>query len=184
MIKAAIEAFSLFLKKIEPNTKYTPGSPFIELERLPGIVLEGPTIVEDRQKDYSRRPEFKRCGEKYNKQSGAKHYNLDFTVSIISKSHEDLIQLIAEFTAHITTIIDIEFPVEKPLYSCYMRISSGFSTSSTRDISGICEAKATVRIESVPMVSRIPATEVPAIQEINISINDKEGSGIDGTRVK
>lgn len=184
MIKAAIEAFSIFLKKIEPNTKYSPGSPFIELEKLPGIVLEGPVITENRQMDYSRRPEFKRCGEKYSKQTGAKHYDLDFTVTIISKYPEDLIRLITEFTAHITTIVDIEFPVEKPLYSCYMRINSGFSTSSTKDISGICEAKATVRVESVPMLSRIPATEVPAIQEISISIKDKEGSGIDGTRVK
>lgn len=174
MIKVAIEAFSLLLKKFEPNTKYVPGSSFIELEKLPGIVLEGPLISENRMMDSSKHLQFKKIENKYTKHPGAKHYNLDFTVSIITKSHEDLIQLIAEFTAHITTMVDIEFPIEKPLYSCYMRIISDFSTTSTKDISSICEAKATVRIESVPMLSRISMGEVSGIQNINIDYNIEE----------
>lgn len=180
MIKAAIEAFSLFVKDFEPNTKYLPGSPFLELERLPGIILEGPVVAEDRRMDYSRRPEFTKTGKGYSKQPGAKHYNLDFTITILSKGHEDLIRIMTDFTAHVAMAVDLEFAD----ISCYMRIVNGFTTANTKNISGICEAKATVRIESVPLLSRVPVQDVASIEKIAVEISDKGGNSLDGQRIK
>lgn len=174
MIKHAIEAMSLWLKTFESNTKYAPGSPFIELERLPGIVLEGPTISENRRQDYSQRPEFERQGSVYEKRKGPRHYDMEFTVTVLSKKQQDLMRYIVDLTSHVAETGDLEFPAAAPEYSCRMYFASDFAASGGKSLSAVCEARAKLRVESVPLLPRSVET-VPVIEKIRIEAEVEEG---------
>lgn len=175
MIQHAVEAFSLFLKKFEPNTVYTPGAMFHEFEKLPGIVLSGPVIAENRQQDYSKRPEFSRLNQKQcMKRSGPRHYDLDFTITVLSVRQRVLIQYVTELLALFESTRELAFPREAPEYSCHMRMAQEFKIIPGTDLAGVGQAQAVVRIESVPLVSRSEQS-IPAIEKFVFEYTIKKG---------
>lgn len=184
MIKQAVEAFSLMVKKIEPNTKYAPGSPFYEFEKLPGIVLEGPALREERRMDASRMAQFVKSKNRFEKNQGSRHYDLDFMLTICANRQQDLTRMVSALTSYIKTEVDLLFPVDAPKYSCYMHFVSDFTMTGNENISGVCEAKATIRVDAVPLLSVMPTETGALIESISIGIFEEEGSVIGGARIK
>lgn len=181
MIREAMEALILLLREVRVNkhpvqVKFSPGDPFTELEKLPGIVIEGPRMQELKILDQSRHKRFEKNMDtlSFKKYRGFKHYDLDCKIAVIAEKEVELLEMIRQLISLIAQRVDLTVGNEKERFSCLLSWVQDFDGSGSRTLSAIKEAVATLRIEAVPFRITDDFEEGKLITKIILDIELKE----------
>ena len=94
MIAQAVENVILWLRDCVTNTKYSPGDIITELEKLPGLVVEGPIWKEVTELDDSAVYEYyiDEQNRRYKRTWGPKYYDLIFTLTYATKKPSEMMK--------------------------------------------------------------------------------------------
>lgn len=184
MIAQAVENVILWLRDCVTNTKYSPGDIITELEKLPGLVVEGPIWKEVAELDDSAVYEYyiDEQNRRYKRTWGPKYYDLIFTLTYATKKTSEMMKGVTILSAYINDQKELKCGIDpngNPVF-CGIRFENDFSSTGNSNLSSLCESQAKIKLEVVPLFSRRAAVEGVLKEKLNIdlAIQDEKADSI------
>lgn len=176
MIIEATRAFVLWVREAEANSHLSLGNSLPEITDFPCIVIEGPTVQENRLWDTNHHFRLTKNMDDYSyeKRRGAKYFDLGFQLVISAKDEMDILKIEQKITQFIASRGELVFGNADESYACLISRPKGLERPEDKRLSGSHEGIATIRVEMVPVASIEPPVRGRLVTDILIDLQPKD----------